>query len=225
MKNRTLYVIGLAIAIVGLGTWLAISIMKPVVFEQEFLKRRDASAEKLKAIRSLEDAYKNTYGSYTGSFDTLFNRLMNEDSLKVVNKKINYDKIPENVEIDEMPEAEAIKKGYKTMVTEYVNPIDNLYANKKFPYSRTEDRDKILNLRYIPYPRGTEKEFQLQAGHIERSGYQMPVFECLVMMEDLLSDLDKQLVVNKIAELVQNKRFPGWKVGDMTQAVTDGNFE
>ena len=70
-----------------------------------------------------------------------------------------------------------------------------------------------------------QKEFQLQAGYIEKSGYQMPVFECLVMMEDLLADLDHQLVVNKISELNQNQRFPGWKVGDMTQAITDGNFE
>ena len=53
----------------------------------------------------------------------------------------------------------------------------------------------------------------------------MPVFECLVNMEDLLADMDHQLVVNKIAELTQNQRFPGWKVGDMTQTVTDGNFE
>lgn len=225
MKNRTLYVIGLAIVIVGLAIWLAASIMKPVIFNNEYNTRRDACAEKLKAIRTLEEAYKNTYGCYTGSFDTLFNRLMNEDSLKVVNKKINYDKIPEDVEVEEMTESDAIKAGYKTLVTEYVNPIDNLNANKKFAYSRTEDAEKILNLRYIPYPRGTQKEFQLQAGFIERSGYKMPVFECLVMMEDLLSDLDKQLVINKIAELVQNQRFPGWKVGDMTQAITDGNFE
>ena len=41
-------------------------------------------------------------------------------------------------------------------------------------------------------------EFQLQAGYIEKSGYQLPVFECVVMMEDLLSDLPEQLVINKI---------------------------
>ena len=69
------------------------------------------------------------------------------------------------------------------------------------------------------------QQFQLQAGFIEKSGYKMPVFECLVKMENLLADLDHQLVVNKIAELEQNHRFTGWKVGDMTQAITDGNFE
>lgn len=221
MKNKTLIQILLGIVIVGLAVWLYLSIMEPVKFDNEYTKRRDACAEKLKAIRTLEEAYKNTYGHYTGSFDTLFNRLINEDSLSVVNKKINYDKIPEGVDINEMTEAEQIKAGYVSRVTEYVNPIENLRKNKKFNLTN----EQIQNLRYIPYPRDVQKEFQLQAGYIEKSGYQMPVFECLVMMEDLLADLDHQLVVNKISELNQNQRFPGWKVGDMTQAITDGNFE
>ena len=221
MKKRTLIQILLAVVIVGLGVWLYLSIMEPVKFDNEYTKRRDACAEKLKAIRTLEKAYKNTYGCFTGSFDTLFNRLLNEDSMKVVNKNINYDKIPEDVEIDEMTESDAIKAGYISRVTEYVNPVENLRKNKKF----TLTDEEILNLRYVPYPRDKKYDFDLQAGFIEKSGYQIPVFECLVNMEDLLADLDHQLVVNKLAELKQNHRFPGWKVGDMTQAITDGNFE
>ena len=221
MKKRTLIQILLAVVIVGLGVWLYLSIMEPVKFDNEYTKRRDACAEKLKAIRTLEEAYKNTYGCFTGSFDTLFNRLLNEDSMKVVNKNINYDKIPEDVEIDEMTESDAIKAGYISRVTEYVNPIENLRKNKKFNLTDEE----IMNLRYVPYPRDKKYEFDLQAGFIEKSGYQIPVFECVVKMEDLLADLDHQLVVNKLAELNQTHRFPGWKVGDMTQAITDGNFE
>ncbi len=221
MKNKTLFQIILGVVAAGLAVWLYLSIVKPVKFDNEYTKRRDACAESLKAIRTLEDAYKNTYGCFTGSFDTLFSRLINEDSLKVVNKKINYDKIPEDVDVNEMTESEALKAGYISRVTEFVNPIENLRNNKKLNLTN----EQILNLRYVPYPRDAKNEFQLQAGFIEKSGYQMPVFECLVMMEDLLSDLDHQLVVNKIAELIQNQRFPGWKVGDMTQAVTDGNFE
>ena len=221
MKKKTLLQILLGVIAVGLACWLYLSIMKPVKFDNEYTHRRDACAEKLKGIRTLEEAYKQTYGCYCGSFDTLVNRLMNEDSLRVVNKKINYDKIPEDVDVNEMTEADAIKAGYKTLVTEFVNPIENLRANNKLKLTDEE----ILNLRYVPYPRDKKYDFQLQAGFIEKSGYQMPVFECLVMMEDLLADLDHQLVINKIAELNQNQRFPGWKVGDMTQAVTDGNFE
>ena len=221
MKKKTLLQILLGVIAVGLACWLYFSIMKPVKFDNEYTHRRDACAEKLKGIRTLEEAYKQTYGCYCGSFDTLVNRLMNEDSLRVVHKKINYDKIPEDVDVNEMTEADAIKAGYKTLVTEFVNPIENLRANNKLKLTDEE----ILNLRYVPYPRDKKYDFQLQAGFIEKSGYQMPVFECLVMMEDLLADLDHQLVINKIAELNQNQRFPGWKVGDMTQAVTDGNFE
>ena len=221
MKSKTIIQILLGLVIIGLAVALYLSIMKPVKFDNEYNKRREACAEKLKAIRTLEDAYKSTYGCYTGSFDTLFNRLMNEDSLRVVNKNINYDKIPEDVDINDMTETEQIKAGYVSRVTEYVNPIDNLRKTGKFNLTDEE----IKNLRYVPYPRDKKYDFDLQAGFIEKSGYQMPVFECLVNMEDLLADMDEQLVINKIAELKQNKRFPGWKVGDMTQAITDGNFE
>lgn len=223
MKSRTFIQVLLGILIVGLAVWLYASIMKPVKFDNEFTKRRDACAEKLKAIRTLEDAYKTTYGCYTGSFDTLFNRLLNEDSMKVVNKNINYDKIPDDVDINEISEAEAIKAGYVTRVTEFVNPVEVLRNNAKYKFNYTDE--EIQNLRYVPYPTNTKNEFELQAGFIEKSGYQMPVFECLVNMEDLLSDLNHQLVINKISELKQNHRFPGWKVGDMTQTITDGNFE
>ena len=61
---------------------------------------------------------------------------------------------------------------------------------------------------------------------LEKSGLMVPVFECRVPLTVLLSDMDRQSVVNKIAEINEVKgRYAGWKVGDMTQAVTDGNFE
>lgn len=221
MKSRTIVQIVLGVVILGLIFWLYQSLMQPVKFDNEYNKRREACAEKLKAIRTLEEAYKTTYGCYCGSFDTLFNRLMNEDSMRVVNKNINYDKIPEDVDINEMSESEAIKAGYISRVVELVNPIEYLRENKKFALTD----EQILNLRYVPYPRGENQEFELQAGFIEKSSYQMPVFECLVQMKNLLSDLDHQLVVNKLAELEQGHRFSGWKVGDMTQTITDGNFE
>lgn len=223
MKRRTLIQILLGLVIVGLAIWLVASIMKPVKFDNEYNTRRDACAEKLKAIRSLEDAYKNTYGCYTGSFDTLFTRLMNEDSLAVVNKNVHRERIPADVKLEELPESEAIKLGYITREVAYVNPVENLRANPKAKFNLTDE--EILNLRYVPYPRNAKNEFKLEAGFIEKSGYQMPVFECKVMMADLLADMDEQLVINKLAELEQNHRYPGWKVGDMTQAITDGNFE
>jgi hypothetical protein len=63
MKGKTIIQIVLGVVIVALAFLLYSSIMKPVRFENEYNKRRDACAEKLKAIRTLEEAYKVTYGS------------------------------------------------------------------------------------------------------------------------------------------------------------------
>lgn len=232
MKGRTILQIVLAFAIVGLAIALYSSIMKPVRFDNEYNKRREACAEKLKAIRTLEEAYKVTYGSYCGSFDTLIGRLMSEDSMRVVNKVINYDKVPADVDINEITEREAIEKGYMTRVDAFVNPIAKLREDKKLPtidatgHTVQMSDEQILNLRYVPYPKGEKNEFELEAGSIEKSGFMVPVFECKVSLETLLADMDKQQRVNKIAEIEKvSGRYAGWKVGDMTQAVTDGNFE
>ena len=232
MKGRTIIQIVLGLVIVGLAVLLYNSIQKPMRFDNEYTKRRDACAEKLKAIRTLEEAYKVTYGTYCGSFDTLFDRLMNEDSMRVVSKVINYNLIPTDVDINEMPELEAVKKGYITRGEMFVNPIAKLREDQKLPimdangYVHQMTDEEILNLRYVPYPKGEKNEFELQANIIEKSGIQVPVFECKVPLVVLLSDMDHQSVVNKIAEINEVKgRYAGWKVGDMEQAVTDGNFE
>ena len=233
MKVKTIIQIVLAVAIVGLAYLVYNSIQKPMRFDNEYTKRRDACAEKLKSIRTLEEAYKVTYGSYCGNFDTLINRLMTEDSMRVVSKVNNYDKIPADVDINEVPESEAIKNGWTTRVEVFVNPIAKLREDGKLPTvdavtgkTRQLTDEEIRNLRYVPYPKGEKNEFELYATSIEKSGFMVPVFLCQVPHEVLLSDMDEQLVVNKIAEIHEVKdRYAGWKVGDMTQAVTDGNFE
>ncbi len=232
MKGRTIIQIVLGVVIIALAVVLYNSIQKPMRFDNEYTKRRDACAEKLKSIRTLEEAYKLTYGVYCGSFDTLFNRLMNEDSMRVVSKVTNYSAIPDDVDINEVPELEAVKKGYISRVEIFVNPIGKLREDGKLPMTdanghvRQLNDEEILNLRYVPYPKGEKNEFELKAATIEKSGFQVPVFECKVPLEVLLKDMDHQLVVNKIAEVNEVKgRYAGWKVGDMTQAVTDGNFE
>ena len=233
MKVKTIIQIVLAVVIVGLGYMLYDTIQKPMRFDNEFTKRRDACAEKLKAIRTLEDAYKLTYGSYTGSFDTLIGRLMNEDSMKVVSKIINRDKIPADVDINEVAENEAVKLGYISRAEVLVNPIAKLREDGKLPTidaatgkKRQLTDEEILNLRYVPYPKGEKNEFELYASTLDKNGFTVPVFLCQVPLEVLLKDMDEQLVVNKIAEIHEvQDRYAGWKVGDTTQSVTDGNFE
>ena len=198
MKGRTIIQIVLAVAIVGLAYLVYNSIQKPMRFDNEYTKRRDACAEKLKSIRTLEEAYKVTYGSYCGNFDTLINRLMTEDSMRVVSKVNNYDKIPAEVDINEVPESEAIKNGWTTRVEVFVNPIAKLREDGKLPTidattgkTRQLTDEEIRNLRYVPYPKGEKNEFELYATSIEKSGFMVPVFLCQVPHEVLLSDMDE----------------------------------
>ena len=136
------------------------------------------------------------------------------------------------MDINETPEKEAIEKGYVTRQEVFVNPIAKLREDKKLPtidatgHTVQMTDEQIRNVRYVPYPKGEKNEFELQAGMLEKSGFFVPVFECKVDLKTLLSDMDNQSVVNKIAEIEKvSGRYAGWKVGDMTQAVTDGNFE
>lgn len=232
--NKTTKIIvelGLGIVIVGLGIWLYLSMMEPVKFDNEFNKRRAACAEKLKVIRTLEEAYKLTYNSFCGDFDTLINRLMNEDSMRVVSKSINYDVIPADVDVNEIPELEAIKKGYISHVEAFVNPITKLREDGKLKVADADGNlreitdQELKDICYVPYPKDKKYKFQLEAAQIEKNGFTVPVFECKVDLIDLLADMDHQLVINKISELEGINRYPGWKVGDMTQSITDGNFE
>ena len=157
---------------------------------------------------------------------------MNEDSMKTVVKVTNYDKIPADVDINEVPEKEAVEKGYVSREEVFINPIAKLREDKKLPtvdatgHTVQMSDEQIRNLRYVPYPKGEKNEFELQAGTIDKSGFMVPVFECKVSLETLLADMDKQQRINKIAEIEKVVgRYAGWKVGDMTQAITDGNFE
>ena len=232
MKGKTILQIVLALVIVGLAWLLYSSIMKPVRFDNEFNTRRDACATKLKAIRTLEESYKLTYGRYCGDFDTLVDRLLNEDSLLVSQKHYNYDKIPADVDYTELSDGELIKKGYMEIRKAYINPIAQLREQGKLKYTDKDggvhefSDEEIKNLRYLPYPVGTQDEFELSAGQIDKGGLMMPVFECKVDLPTLMSDCDEQLVKNRVAEIeAVSGKYAGWKVGSMTETIVEGNFE
>ncbi|MCQ2297175.1 MAG: hypothetical protein MJZ51_00995 [Bacteroidales bacterium] len=222
--KKTIIEIGLGVVIVALAIFLYSSVMEPVNFDNEFTKRRDACAEKLKSIRTLEEAYKTTYHVYTGSFDTLFNRLMNEDSLLIVAKVVNKEAISRDGAdsiFSDLTELEKVKKGYLVLTQTYVNPIKHLREEGKFTLSDEE----IRNLRYVPYPKGEKLQFKLEAGVRNSNGLTVPVVECSVGLDELMKDCDRQLVVNKKDEIVKAGHFAGWKFGSLDEAITDGNFE
>ena len=63
----------LAAVVVLLGYLLVDSIMKPIRFERAKDVRYQATIERLKEIRTAQEAYRSVYHRYTGNFDTLLN--------------------------------------------------------------------------------------------------------------------------------------------------------
>lgn len=215
-RTRLIIEIALVAVIVVLGVMVYRTIVTPMRFEDECNRRRDAVVEKLKTIRTLQEAYKVTYNCYAGDLDSLVLKLKNGQTTMV--KRDVLQKVPEN-----MTEAEAIKQGYIKIDTLRVNALEKLRNEHKLDSTLTDE--DLMNLKYIP---GTnhKEQFECEAGTIERSGMQVSVFEVRVHLRTLLKDLDKQMVENKIAEIERNaEKYAGWKIGDMNNPITDGNFE
>jgi hypothetical protein len=198
MKKILLQVV-LLIVIVVLGYFVFESIMEPVRFEKEKRTRMKVVIEKLKDIRNSQMVYKKVNGSYTDSFDSLINFIKTEE-LPIVKM------VPD-------PEDTTFTKTINDTVG-YINIADTLFANK--PYS-------IDELAIIPFSGG--EKFEMHADTIERGGMKVYVFEVKAPYTAFLKGMDDQTVRNIIAKDEDLERYPGLKVGSLTEPSTDGNWE
>ncbi len=189
----------LAAVIILLGFLLFRSINKPVKFENNLTTRGEAIVAKLKDIRTAENLFRYQYGRYTSSFDSL-------------KEFVKFGKIPE-VKMIPDPNDTTFTRAISDTIG-YINIFDSIFAKKNYPLDK---------LNEVPFSNGDL--FSIMAGKINKGGVEVAVFEVSVRMEIYTKDLDKQLVINRIKELEDKSKFPGLKVGSMTEASTDGNWE
>lgn len=229
----------LGLVIVFLAVMIFLCVNRPQQRESEYFVRRDACGEKLKVIRTLEEAHKQAYGTYCGDFDTLIANL-NKREMRVMSK-VKTENAPDSVY--DIPELEAIRRGWFVQKEEKVIPLEKLREDKKI----TLTDEQLADVIYVPYTHHQTK-FTIKADSVAASlsgaGDKLPTFEAYVTLDDLFADYnndggngvfskfveiftgsDKQWLVNKKAELKDMNRFLGWKVGDITAPVTEGNFE
>lgn len=203
---KKLIQIGLFILIVVLGYLLVESIAKPIRFKKEQTARYDVVIQKLKDIRTAQMAYKDAYGEFTGSMDTLIN-FVKYDSLKLIYKERE---IPEEM-LGKITEKEAVLKGIIIRDTIPVSVLDSIYA----------DGYPIDSLRYIPFSDG--KEFAMKAGEVVTgSKLKVKVFEAKAPSKHILKGLDMQQIIN----LNDGWEYKGLKVGSLEEANNAaGNWE
>lgn len=176
------------------------SIMEPMRFNKERDLRMTEVVQNLKDIRAAQLAYKSIYAKYSPSFDTLLDFVGNEEIPMVK-------MIPD-------PEDTTFSKSIMDTIG-FIPVRDSLFGGRP--------NFQIFNLPLIPYTDGDT--FKLYAGKIERSNVMVQVFEASALNSQFLKGLEEQLVNNYTDKLESTERFPGLKVGSMTEASTDGNWE
>jgi hypothetical protein len=210
-KSKSILQIILGIAIIILVYFIWESVQKPIRFNKEKNAREDVTINKLKDIRTIQILYKDKYGKFTGSFDTLMH-FAKYDSIGIPRK----DYLPE-WDPDKYTEKQGIRLGLINIQTTYKKVTDSLKNSLL-----TKDIDR---LRYIPYTR--DAEFVMGASEVTTgSKVKVKVFEVYALYDTLLKDLDKQLVINYIDEREKIVHFPGLKVGSLKEATNNtGNWE
>jgi hypothetical protein len=199
MKSLILKIVLFAV-IIFLGYMVYDSINKPLEFKKERAQREVEVVQRLKDIRNAQSLYKEANNSYTSSFDSLLAYLKTGE-IPVVKL------IPD-------PEDTTFTKTIADTLG-YVKVMDSLFG-KRSGYN-------VNNLRYIPFSDGVE--FEMDAGSIDRGGVTVSVFEAKAPFMAYLKGLEEQRIYNIIAAEEDIDKYPGLKVGSMTEPSTDGNWE
>lgn len=214
MKKLIIQIV-LAGVIVFLGYKCYQSIMIPQRFTKIKEQRYDRIIQRLKDIRTAQDAYKGVYGKYTASFDTLIN-FIKYDSIKVVRSigSLSDDDLEKGI-----TEAQAIKEGRIIRDTVKAAALENVFS-KDFA---------IDDIRYVPF---TKRQHQFKMGTssiFTDSGIEVSVFEAyvtnMVIFDDIRDEYNEQLLQEN-GERIRLKKFAGLKVGDLKEANNNvGNWE
>ncbi|MDE6493485.1 MAG: hypothetical protein K2L50_02755 [Bacteroidales bacterium] len=209
-RTRLLIQAGLIAVAVVLALLIYRSIMQPVRFQREKSDRSAVLVQRMKDIRKVQQEHKKAFGCYIATGDSLIN-FLKEGTIPYV-KMIGT--VP-----DSLTEDEAIEKGIVSRETFLENAFTVL-----FPEHEGDKELFLSRLMMVPFNK-EGKKISMEAGFISRSGYQVPVFEAMVSFEDLLEGMDEQLIVNEVAQAKTYNRYPGIKMGSMTEPITEGNWE
>jgi hypothetical protein len=209
---RTVIQILLVIIAIGLAYFIYKGIQHPIEFEKAREARYETTIERLKEIRKAQLAYRDVYGRFTGSWDTLIN-FVKYDSLRNVRK---IGELTDSMIEAGLTERRAMRLGLIIRDTIRQSVLETVF-NPSF------DADQ---LRYIPVA-DTVAEFDMGANIVMTgSGIQVPVFEAKAHNNIILRGLDRQYVINLNEQRRLNERYPGLKVGSLTETVNNaGNWE
>ncbi len=209
---KTVLQILLFIVAVVLSFFIYKSIQRPIQFEKAKKARYDVTVERLKDIRKAEVAYKNVYGKFTGSWDTLISFIKHDSVINI--RKVG--ELNDSMVEAGITEKKAVQMGLIVRDSARISAVEAIFGAG---YNAD-------NLKYVPVP-GEPTEFQLGATIIiTGSGIGVPVFQAKAHNNVILNGLDPQLLINLNDQRRTNDKYPGLLVGSLTETVNNaGNWE
>jgi hypothetical protein len=231
MRKLLTYFI-LPLAILALAFLLYRSINEPVKFQKELKQRSNVAIERLKDIRTLQSTFKDTYGHYAPVMDSLID-FYNNGKITIIRQIGSED---DSVAV---LHTEAVKKQFKNLKgNQLAEKLFDLYQKGdqnliiRIP-QLTDVRDtlftsrpsfKVDDLRYIPFSDG---DTVIMSSIVKTvSGVEVPLFEAKMPYWSLLKGMDRQQIVNLVAEREDTDRYAGLMVGSIENANNNaGNWE
>ena len=221
----------LGLAIVGIAWALIASIQKPVKFQDEVAARSKVGIQRLKDIRTLQEAFKSVNGRFSPTVDSLILfyedgkmdivmqigshddslAVVNTEAIKKANRRLKGDALTAKLQ-------EAYENGQKVVFSTVTKIAvkDTLFTHRP---------DFVVDsLKYIPFSGGQEVEMESTIKKV--SGVQVPLFEARMPYKALLKGMDNQLRINLDADCRDRSRYEGLQVGSITAPNNNaGNWE
>ena len=230
--NRLVTWFILPVCILALVYVLVDSISQPVEFNKAKSAREQVGIQRLKDIRTLQDAYKSVNGKYTDDFDSLKTFYLSgnivvkmqigskDDSLSMAHTKEVRKTVP-------WLRGESLNKFY---YQKYLQGDKKLVftVDQKIPVRDTLFKARadfaIDSLRTIPFSGGQAVEMEEIVKTV--SGVKVPLFEARMPYKKLLLGLDNQLRINLDADCRNSNRYEGLQVGSVSAPNNNaGNWE
>jgi hypothetical protein len=199
MKSNIVKIV-LAVVVIVLAYFLYASIMRPIRFQEQLNARNTQIVNRLKDIRTAQNFFKQFNNHYTSSFDTLIDFL----------------------QTGQIPVVKMVADPTDTTFTRSINDTIGFIKIADSLYSKRPNF-KLQDLPIIPFSEG--RKFEMKTDKIDKGGVIVSVIEITVPYEYYLFDLGKQDVVNLAERQKVMNRYPGLKMGSLSEASTDGNWE
>ena len=200
----------LAVAVVLLAYMCYRSVMGPIEFDKTREQRENLIKARLIDIRKAQIEYKNIHKVHAANFDELSKFLKDEKLPFLIKEGVLTDEQLEKG----MTEQEAVKKGLIRRDTVWVTAVDTLFGSGY----------NVDVMRNVP---GANVQFSMDTATLTSgSGYTVKVFQCGVLYDDYLGDLDKQLVYNLKDKAEKMNKYQGLRVGSIEEINNNaGNWE